>query len=187
MNVRRARVEDAEGIASVQVLTWQTAYRRLIPDEYLRSLAVAPRAEFWREVVQNQESRCPVWVAVADTGIVGFAAVGPSRDDRADESVGELYAMYVLHEHQGRGVGRGLMTVTSMWLRERFAEATLWVLEGKTRSRRFYERCGWRLDGATKVDDRGSFVLSQVRYRTKLADSERVVSIAEEAVDDGFQ
>ena len=32
--------------------------------------------------------------------------------------------------------------------KEGFGEAVLWVLEGNERARRFYERRGWRADGA---------------------------------------
>jgi hypothetical protein len=52
------------------------------------------------------------------------------------------------------------------WLGARYGDATLWVLDENVRARSFYERGGWRLDGATKDDDRGSFVLKEVRYRT---------------------
>ncbi|KRF23226.1 MULTISPECIES: hypothetical protein [unclassified Phycicoccus] len=48
-------------------------------------------------------------------------------------------------------------------------EATLWVLDGNQRARRFYEHHGWRSDGAAKVDWCGDVRLDEVRYRHSLA------------------
>ena len=53
------------------------------------------------------------------------------------------------------------------WLTVRFPMSTLWTLEANGRARAFYERTGWALDGTTKDDDRGSFVLKEVRYRIR--------------------
>lgn len=50
-----------------------------------------------------------------------------------------------------------------------FDAATLWVLEGNQRARRFYEKGGWSTDGATKVDDSPGFPIAEVRYRRPLA------------------
>ena len=49
-----------------------------------------------------------------------------------------------------------------------FDEATLWVLDTKSRARRFYEAAGWHAGGAVKQDARRGFVLNEVRYRRAL-------------------
>ena len=54
-------------------------------------------------------------------------------------------------------------------LRARFDQATLWVLETNDRTRRFYQRFGWREDGATKTDAVRGVELREVRYRIDLA------------------
>jgi hypothetical protein len=46
--------------------------------------------------------------------------------------------------------------------------AELWVLESNRDARSFYERCGWRADGAEQVDDSFGAPLRLVRYRTAL-------------------
>jgi len=46
-----------------------------------------------------------------------------------------------------------------------FDEAVLWVLETNVRARRFYEIAGWKPDGQTKADERGTVTLHEVRYR----------------------
>jgi hypothetical protein len=49
-----------------------------------------------------------------------------------------------------------------------YSQATLWVLRGNVRARRFYEIGGWAADGATQCDDRLGFPMDEVRYRKQL-------------------
>src|SRR5215472_10508942 len=103
--VRDAQAGDATAIANVHVATWRTAYRGLLPDEFLRSLAEAGYEARWKRNLQ--EGTALVYVASEGDKIVGFASGGR---ERAGESgfEGELYAIYVLEEAQGRGHGHRL-------------------------------------------------------------------------------
>jgi RimJ/RimL family protein N-acetyltransferase len=49
-----------------------------------------------------------------------------------------------------------------------FATASLWVLEDNPRARRFYEREGWRHDGAKREEEFLGVPISEVRYRIEL-------------------
>lgn len=169
--IRLATLADAEAIAHVHVRTWQTAYRGLVPDDYLDGLSVEQRSEVWRGMLADPQPNEPVWVAERRGQVTAFAGAGPSRDEDAHERTGELYAIYVLAEHQDVGVGRELMHVATSWLADRFDAATLWVLDSNARTRRFYERLGWSADGATKEEERGSFILREARYRNDLGEA----------------
>jgi GNAT superfamily N-acetyltransferase len=162
ITVRDATVNDAEGIAHVHVDTWRAAYRGIVPDDYLDALDVDDRAERWRGGIAAPDG--PIWVADNGGTVVGWACVGPTRDDDLPGS-GELYGIYVDPSWWGKDVGPRLMKETLDWLRPRFDVAALWTLDANARARRFYERYGWRVDGTTKDDDRESFVLREVRYR----------------------
>jgi GNAT superfamily N-acetyltransferase len=170
MRVRRAEVEDAAAIARVHVGSWQVAYRGLIPQDYLDRLDPRQRREGWaRGLAASQWPRSGTLVAEGDDGIVGFIHIGPSRDDDADPTVGEVAAIYALPAVWGAGVGRGLMDAALAGLGQAgYAQATLWVLETNARARRFYAAAGWRPDGAVKVDATRGFPLSEVRYRRPL-------------------
>ncbi|HEY6055903.1 MAG TPA: GNAT family N-acetyltransferase [Gaiellaceae bacterium] len=97
---------------------------------------------------------------------MGFASVGPSRDE---QGVGELYAIYVLPERWGSGLARELLAAAEAELRGLgYAEATLWVLEANPRARGFYESCGWALDGAAKTDVHLGVDVAELRYRKAL-------------------
>ena len=160
--IRRATVADARGIAEVHTRTWQAAYRHAFPDELLDGLDVDEREEGWRQHVVDPEAA--VFVADED-GVVGFLAVGPSRDPDCD---GELYGIYVAPEVWGKGAGPALMEAGLDHLRSKFSEAILWVLEDNPRARRFYEKHGWALDGTTKRGEHLGVETAEVRYRIRL-------------------
>ncbi|MDQ4133132.1 MAG: GNAT family N-acetyltransferase [Actinomycetota bacterium] len=166
MRVRPAEITDAEAIATVHVRSWQATYRGRLPDDYLRGLSIERRTETWREILaRSDRPGLGAFVVEVDDGIVGFVHTGPSRDANAPTGTGEITALYLAPEHWGRGGGRLLLDVALTNLRAAgYRRATLWVLESNAAARRFYEISGWAADGATRTEDRGSFVLAEVRY-----------------------
>ena len=138
--VRAAGVEDAAAIARVHVATWRTAYRGLLPDEFLESLTDDVYTERWRRGIADPLSR--VFVAEDETGVVGFASGGRERAGE-DGYRGELYAIYVLDRAQRHGHGRELVRAVTGALREmRFDDMIVWVLRDNAPARKFYERLG---------------------------------------------
>jgi ribosomal protein S18 acetylase RimI-like enzyme len=167
--VRRARPNDAPAMAAVHIRTWQSAYRRQLPDDYLDSLSqeLPRRTEMWqKEISTPRSAKHELWLAGSDRPVDGFVAFGPARD--ADPNVtGEIYAIYVSPDRWGRGLGRVLFShATNRQASFGYAEAILWVLESNTRARRFYEIAGWTADGGTKLETHPNGVqLREVRYR----------------------
>jgi ribosomal protein S18 acetylase RimI-like enzyme len=85
--------------------------------------------------------------------VVGFVTFGPSRDEDA-VGMGEIYALYVDPGRYGGGLGRMLMAHARGRLKEQgFEAAVLWVLQGNERAARFYEREGWKPDGAVREEE----------------------------------
>lgn len=164
--VRVATEADAEGIARVHVASWQVAYRGQVPDAYLDGLTadIERRAAFWQRWLS--EGRVRVFVSEVAGLVTGFVSLGASGDADRDDATGEVYAIYVHPAAWAAGTGRALFALAAATLREMgFSKATLWVLGTNERARRFYEAAGWSTDGATKDEERGTFVLREVRYR----------------------
>ena len=165
MHVRRATVDDAVGIASVQQRGWRVGYAHVFPREALERHSSDP--ERWRARLADPAPGSAAFVAADDGHVAGFATVGPSRDENG---VGELYAIYVDPDDWGRGIGRTLIDRAEGALHgSGFDEATLWVLDDNPRARRFYEAAGWRLDGATKEEEHLGVRVREVRYRKRLS------------------
>lgn len=142
MLVRVAGAGDAGGVARVQVDTWRTQYRGLVPDAFLDGASYEERTQRWtRGLTQPQTEHCAYVAQTADGTIVGFATGGPDRDGDP-EYAGELYAIYILAAHQGRGLGRRLVHAVAAHLATHGRHSMLvWVLKANP-SCHFYEALG---------------------------------------------
>lgn len=165
--VRDAVPADAYQVAGVHVRSWRSAYRGLIAQDYLDGLTPADwvhRYDFGRVGLRVPTTL----VAVHEDTVCGFASMGLCRDDDLADSA-ELMALYVDPPYLGTGVGRLLIGAARERLRTRgFAGAALWVLQNNDRARGFYERDGWRPDGARRTGSYGGRPVDEVRYRRTL-------------------
>ena len=160
--LREAALSDAEGIARVRVDTWRSAYKGIVSAETLDNLSVERDAARWRE---NLSSSRPVfvYVAVVENQVVGFAIGGAERNGDPDYA-GELYAIYILPQFQGQGIGQALMKAGRQWLiGHGFANMLIWVLKDNQAARAFYIAQGGRLAREKPVEI-GSQTLSEVGY-----------------------
>ena len=171
MALRLATQNDALAVAEVQVAGWRSAYRGLMPDAVLENLSVPRRESVWRAIIA--EGRFELILAEVNAAIVGFVNFGPSRDpDAATATVGEILAIYVHPGHWHRGTGQALMSAALSRLKSAgFKDVTLWVLDSMSRTRGFYERQGFAVDGAAKQEaiGGGAATINEVRYRRALS------------------
>lgn len=159
-HVRSASLADAGAIAAVHVDAWRWAYAGLMPDGLLAGLTVDARVRQWQE--QLAAGSTTVFVAEAEGVVSGFASCGPSRDP---EGLGEVYAIYLLQQVQGSGLGRELWLAATDWLRQRgFSRVKVWVLSSNALAKEFYERAGLTADGHAKTSQWGGTSLHEVSY-----------------------
>lgn len=145
------------------------AYRGIVPDAILDGMSVEARREFWRRVIGRRafdpSNDARVWVVEEDDVVRGFAATRACRDADAAPGTGEVHSIYLAPEAWGRGLGSQLLDRAADDLRVRgFAPLVLWVIEANTRGRRFYERAGWRPDGARQPIDFDGVPVNEIRY-----------------------
>ena len=135
--IRQATTSDVQGVARVHVAAWDAAKEGL---DLTTRRTFEERVDLWTRFLA--EGRGTLWVVEDDGSIIGFCAVGPSRDDdRAGES--EIYTLYVDPAMWGQGIGSALMAHAPGG-----DVVSLWVGEGNDRARRFYARHGFEPDGA---------------------------------------
>jgi GNAT superfamily N-acetyltransferase len=96
-------------------------------------------------------------------------SIGPRGTEPPDDgTVGEVYTLYVIAAEWGMGVGSALWATGMAGLRATgLLPAGLWVLEGNTRARGFYERRGWDFTGMTRLDTSFGDPISEVRYASE--------------------
>ncbi len=142
MLVREAVPDDAPAIARVHVDSWRTTYRGILADHILDELSYELRERNWRSALTEHRASNFIHVAEDDGGqVVGFIAAGKEREGRADFQA-EIFALYVLQEHQGKGCGRELMSHSAAMLQQQgMRSMLLWVLV-ENPSRGFYEKLG---------------------------------------------
>jgi ribosomal protein S18 acetylase RimI-like enzyme len=168
VQVREAIPDDALAVAQMHVRSWQAGYRGLISQDYLDALRPEDRASRYAFGRMSLDGPFTL-VAVDGAAICGQITTGKSRDTDALDA-GEVWAIYVDPARWGVGVGRALMAAGSDQLRRAgYREALLWTLANNARARRFYERVGWQLDGAKRIDVIGDVAVDEVRYRRPLA------------------
>ncbi len=140
--IREATIEDVPGIARAHVDSWRTTYKGIVPQRIIDGFTYERREELWRRAL-GPGSRSFVYVAEEDGEVVGFASGGPARAD-APNHAGELYAIYLLQEHQGKGIGRRLFeAVVQELVRRGLPSMAIWVLADNPACG-FYEAMGGR-------------------------------------------
>ena len=164
IRIREAVPADAGPLARVHVDTWRTAYSGIVPADHLAGLSYEARESRWNDIFAANQPATSTFVAETGEGeIVGFASGGPER--QGDPTYfGEVYAVYVLQDHQRRGVGRHLtVAVIGRLRRDGFASMLLWVLEDNAPARRFYESMGGEPVGR-RITTIGGADLTELSY-----------------------
>ncbi|MEV4344430.1 GNAT family N-acetyltransferase [Actinoplanes sp. NPDC049596] len=166
LSLRTAKEVDLYAVGAVHQRSRVAAYAHLLDPEVLGARSEEGFGEWWAERYKWERDTHEMTVAVVDGEIVGFTYAGPSETPGASE----LYAIHVAPELVGTGVGRELMVNALEQLRGLGEErAVLWVLEGNDVARRFYERGGWKPDGADRVEPINGVPVRQLRYSFDLA------------------
>ena len=142
VEVRRARRDDVEAIASVVSTSWVAAYDDLLPEQALHGRSIEADVGQTAALLGLDVPAAGVLVAESDGSIIGASLFGPRQDEpTADARV--LYMLYVLPSAWGGTAGTRLFEATTDVVRTAGVTTLLAeVLAGNTRARRFFERRG---------------------------------------------
>lgn len=161
--IRTATPDDATDIAQVHLASWREAYTGVLAEGYLAALDVSEREAAWRDTLARSADEVSVWVAQEDGRTVGFASLGPSRDEDADRHTLEIYTIYLDPGSWGHGIARELMRTVLAQVAD--VPVTLWVAAANERARHFYRRHGFAPDGVERIEEFGGEPVREVRYR----------------------
>lgn len=139
--------DEIRGKGYVHYKAWQQAYTGLVDQSCLDKMSVEKCVEIAYKWPDN------LLVAKDGERVVGFVGYGDCRNDDMKDA-GEVFAIYVLAEYYGKGVGRALMDAALDLLPQ--DRVAVWVLQGNKRAIRFYEKCGFRSDGKSDTKILGS-------------------------------
>lgn len=163
VTIRPATTADTAAVARVHIDTWRSTYRGIVPEAHLAGLSYEKR----QQGALRWLKEIPIFCVAEDTsaGIVGFATGGPTLEGSDQRYLGQLYAMYVLQEHQRRGTGRRLVEhVATELAAAGLCSMIIWVLVDNHPARRFYEALGGEPLGATQSIEIGGAKLEEMAY-----------------------
>lgn len=129
MNFREITAADVPALFEVRIRTRENAYTL----EQLHALGITPES-----VTQKLATTFKGWLCTSGSQVIGFCM--------ADRKAGELWVIAVLPEHEGRGVGGGLMSRAEQWLWESQCSRA-WLttdIDTSLRAYGFYRHRGWR-------------------------------------------
>ena len=93
--------DEIRGKAYVHWKSWHEAYPGLVSDEYLEKLTLEKCEKMAYSWPDN------LIVAKENGRVIGFVGYGDRGDEAPD--TGEIFALYVLSEYYGKGVGLRLI------------------------------------------------------------------------------
>jgi GNAT superfamily N-acetyltransferase len=183
--VRPARPDEAGEIARIQLGTWRTAYRKLIPRQVLDELDADWLAERWHEAITAPPSpRHRVLIAIEQaestddpaTHPVGFLAAGPADEaalapDEAPLAAGVAAVTDLLVEPRWGRRGHGsrlLSAAVDLWRADGFGTAVAWAYERDPATVNFLTSTGWEPDGARRALDVEDMLVPQLRLHVDL-------------------
>lgn len=140
--------EEMDGKAYVHWKSWQETYTDLMPQPYLEKVSLDKCMDWAHRWPQN------TLVLKMGGQVIGFSCFGETEYTPSARA-GEIMALYLLRDFQGRGLGFQLMKAAMEEL-NKMPQIILWVLEGNERAIHFYESLGFRFDGARRSEAYGT-------------------------------
>ena len=153
VTIRRAEEADIDAIQHVGLLTWPPTYSFASANFVLRNLN-----QWWtEEAVRRTIVKNTTWVASDQNGnIIGTATLGTFNGDAV------LWKLYVLPEHQGRGIGRALLDTAISELAPG-EDLILEFVGGNDSARDFYLASGFVIETTESNDDGSTTVWCRLR------------------------
>jgi GNAT superfamily N-acetyltransferase len=164
-HIRAGTLVDVQAISKAYAESWKTTYEGLVPEVFVKGMTVEAAVKIFTDSLQPNQYSYFLYVAETSEGrIVGFADGGKERS-HPESGMGELYAIYLLKEFQGQGMGKGLFQAgVQSLIRSGMTNMIVWVLE-QSPYRKFYESMGGKLEPGIKRLDVVDQQIRLVPYR----------------------
>lgn len=140
--LRPMTTADADAVAALHATSWRSAYRGMLPDDFLDHDVDADRQGVWRQRLQADPQPGHFGIVAEDGAgrMVGFAFVMPDDDPEWGTLIDNLH---VHPDLKGGGLGRQLMQAVARRLGAAHTQPVyLWVLDANEPAKRFYARLG---------------------------------------------
>lgn len=157
IKIRVATPADSLDMAEIHARSWEAAYKDIIPIEYIKEKN-ATRPALYKRIITVENTIH--YVIQRDDKTVGIMCVAPPQEDAddilngggIDDSFYELHGIYLHPDYYRQGIGIQAMEFALDKVRNVGKEnIILWVFAENVNAIKFYEKCGFVSDGATKT------------------------------------
>jgi GNAT superfamily N-acetyltransferase len=163
MIVRPVMQDDVPRVAEIHVSSSREIYSGTFPDAHFDTFTVKQRIERFTEWLSEPS----IAIDLIETNeIHGFAIHSSTRDPDLDsKGVYELQAIYIDPGQWRRGFGAALLNhVTDKAKCTACGKIALWVLDSNGQAVSFYQKWGYKPDGANKEAEVCNQKFSESRY-----------------------
>ena len=164
MLFRNATPADADTIAHFHALSWRSAYRGILCDDFLDHKVVSNRLHRWRSrMLPQTPDNMLIRLACEGVHLKGFVCVQLDHDPQWGALIDNLH---VHPESKGQGIGRQLMAAAAEWVRRKrpLSNLHLYALEANHPARTFYHRLGGQPSERILREAPDGSDLPEVRY-----------------------
>lgn len=137
--VRKRNAEDALELAHAIAVVWNTTYKGIVDDDFLKGLSDHEKQS--AERIKNSINEQPdYYVLVLQNKIIGWVYYTLNSDRY--KNAAEIHSLYVLKEYQGNGYGKLLYNyVVDNILEKNIKKLIIGCLDGNP-SNEFYKHMG---------------------------------------------
>ncbi|MFW6030753.1 MAG: GNAT family N-acetyltransferase [Halanaerobiales bacterium] len=160
--IRYANINDSDILGDIHSRSLIASFKGIIPDDFISEhFSYQRKIGLYKELLTGSPD---TGIIYKDNQAVGMITIGDSRYTEREDSLIEIWRIYIIPSHWGKGIGSELMTWGINEIRKKdYKKAELWVLEDNNRVREFYQRFGFRHDGTTQIINCGKD-LNELRY-----------------------
>ena len=163
--IRKALLEDATNLTDCHISSWQSAYKEIVPKEYLMNMLVEKEqhVEKYKITLANPGDQ-KYYCVMYGKKMVGFIIIS-TRHNEDKSCIGEIWAIYLIEEFCGKKYGKKLLDFAINELKHMGSQKTiLWVFEENYRARHFYEKNNLSYNGIKREVDWYGSPLVQIQY-----------------------
>ena len=139
MKIRKASIEDADQIVSINVFSWKDTYKNIFPDNFLDSLD--PNST--ESIEKCKKSIDQYAVCELNGEVVGMVRYGKNKKGLSD-NCGEIYALYLKSGFKNKGIGTKLVEFAFNELKANYDIAVISTLV-QNPANEFYKKIGGKL------------------------------------------
>ena len=165
INIRKAIPEDAYNFTVCHISCWQSAYKNIVPQEYLENMLMEKekRVDKYKNTLANP-GNCEYYCVIYAERMIGFIIIN-IRHNEDKSSIGEIWAIYLIEEFCGKNYGKILLDFAINELKHMEQnKIILWVFEENHRARHFYEKNNFSYNGIKREVDWYGKPLIELQY-----------------------